>query len=159
MSSFNLKNWRSFKLSQIFDSFPFFVFCFVLFLWIYLSYTMTHLFTQKMNLLINWLIDWLIDWIEFYAVLAIFQPCNGGKTGLTLHRRLNNNLYLTCTCTLYMKDASSSCDVTNTFRITVFQHLCIKYHLIWYTSYLLYRCLKIYKNHCISHYDAAINHN
>ena len=23
-----------------------------------------------------WLIDWLIDWIEFYAVSAIFQPCN-----------------------------------------------------------------------------------
>ena len=22
--------------------------------------------------------DWLIDWIEFYAVSAIFQPCNGG---------------------------------------------------------------------------------
>ena len=21
----------------------------------------------------------LIDWIEFYAVSAIFQPCNGGK--------------------------------------------------------------------------------
>ena len=27
----------------------------------------------------DWLIDWLIDSIEFYAVLAIFQPCNGGK--------------------------------------------------------------------------------
>ena len=26
----------------------------------------------------NILIDWLIDWIEFYAVSAIFQPCNGG---------------------------------------------------------------------------------
>ena len=24
------------------------------------------------------LIDWLIEWIEFYAVSAIFQPCNGG---------------------------------------------------------------------------------
>ena len=23
---------------------------------------------------------WLIDWIEFYAVSAIFQPCNGGST-------------------------------------------------------------------------------
>ena len=23
-------------------------------------------------------VDWLIDWIEFYAVSAIFQPCNGG---------------------------------------------------------------------------------
>ena len=22
--------------------------------------------------------DWLIDWTDFYAVLAIFQPCNGG---------------------------------------------------------------------------------
>ena len=21
--------------------------------------------------------DWLIDWLEFYAVSAIFQPCNG----------------------------------------------------------------------------------
>ena len=23
-------------------------------------------------------IDWLIDWIVFYAVSAVFQPCNGG---------------------------------------------------------------------------------
>ena len=32
--------------------------------------------------LIDWLIDWLInrliDWIEFYAISAIFQPCNCG---------------------------------------------------------------------------------
>ena len=28
------------------------------------------------NLFVYWLIDWLIDWIEFYAVLAIFQPYN-----------------------------------------------------------------------------------
>ena len=25
------------------------------------------------------LIDWLFVWIEFYAVSAIFQPCNGGS--------------------------------------------------------------------------------
>ena len=78
---------------------------------------------------IDRLIDWLIDWIEFYAVSAIFQPCNGGKTESTLHRLLNNNLYLTCTCTLYMKGASSSCDVTNTFRITVFQLFVL--NIIW----------------------------
>ena len=24
--------------------------------------------------------DWLIGWIEFYAVSAMFQPCNGGRT-------------------------------------------------------------------------------
>ena len=29
------------------------------------------------NWLVDWLIDWLIDWIEFYAVSAIFQPCDG----------------------------------------------------------------------------------
>ena len=26
-------------------------------------------------------LDWLIDWIVFYAVSAIFQPCNGGHMG------------------------------------------------------------------------------
>ena len=31
---------------------------------------------------IDWLIDWLIDWIEFYAVSAIFQPCNSGMTNV-----------------------------------------------------------------------------
>ena len=25
------------------------------------------------------MVDWLIDWMEFYAVSAIFQPCNGGS--------------------------------------------------------------------------------
>ena len=110
---------------------------------------------------IDRLIDWMIDWIEFYAVSAIFQTCIGGKTESTLHNRLNNNLYLTCTCILYIKDASSSCDINSTFRITVFQYLCIIYHLIWYTyiSNVLYRCLKIYKNPCIGHYDTAINHH
>ena len=24
-------------------------------------------------------VDWLIDWIDFNAVSAIFQPCNGGE--------------------------------------------------------------------------------
>ena len=27
-------------------------------------------------------VDWLIDWIEFYAISAIFQPCNGGYYSL-----------------------------------------------------------------------------
>ena len=26
--------------------------------------------------------DWLIDWIEFYAVSAFFQLCNGGTTNI-----------------------------------------------------------------------------
>ena len=43
----------------------------------------------KLSLLSMWMkysqtgrktIDWLIVWIEFYAVSAIFQPSNGGKT-------------------------------------------------------------------------------
>ena len=32
---------------------------------------------------LNIKIHWLIDWTVFYAVSAIFQPCNGGKS----HRR------------------------------------------------------------------------
>ena len=32
----------------------------------------------------NLALFWLIDWIEFYAVLAIFQPCNGGDHKLNV---------------------------------------------------------------------------
>ena len=34
--------------------------------------------TGKMMVLCFYTFDCLIDWIEFYAVSAMFQPCNGG---------------------------------------------------------------------------------
>ena len=38
--------------------------------------------------LIAWLLDWLIDWFVFYAVSAIFQPCNG-----LVYRKSNRRIY------------------------------------------------------------------
>ena len=38
--------------------------------------------------------DWLIDWKEFYAVSAIFQPCNGGLIFENMHNTRNEEKYL-----------------------------------------------------------------
>ena len=43
---------------------------------------------------IKWKRDRLIDWIEFYAVSAVFQPCNGGgKKRETVHYVIDIHLF------------------------------------------------------------------
>ena len=42
---------------------------------------------------VDWLIDWLIDWMEFYAVSAIFQPCNDRNIA-----KENCNIYIVLLC-------------------------------------------------------------
>ena len=60
---------------------------------------------------------WLIDWIEFYAVSAIFQPCNGGKfmwkCSQETSRKSISNFHgkFTCifSCEFYIK--MNSCEI------------------------------------------------
>ena len=48
------------------------------------------------------MIDWLIDWIEFYAVLEIFHPCNGGKKRISATDSVKS-AYMVFTCGVLWK--------------------------------------------------------
>ena len=53
--------------------------------WVYIGFIVTISPTSTYQSPQCWSNSWLIDWIEFYAVSAIFQPCNGGWCDLILY--------------------------------------------------------------------------